>query len=241
MSNTTKPKTQSAGNHDFAGFPAAGPRFLADLEQNNDRAWFSQHKALYQEELKVPAERFASLMAEELKGLLKRPVREKIFRIHRDLRFSKDKRPYNSHLRMAFFEESGDQPPDVQQPDFGFYLSIEPRTAVLGGGSFAFDKALLAAYRDAVSSDGEGSRIAALVDALVAQGYRLNEPELKRVPSGFDKDHPRASLLRRKGLALWRDLPDHKIISSPKAVANCLEVFAELLPLRRLIAELSSR
>lgn len=236
MSKTSQPKTNRPSAKDFAGFPATGLRFLADLERNNDRTWFAQRKTLYQKELKAPAERFATLVAEGLEALLDRPVREKIFRIHRDLRFLKDKRPYNSHLRMAFFEETGDQP-----PAFGFYLSIEPRTTVLGGGSFAFPKGLLVAYRDAVSADDEGDEIAALVDGLVARGYRLNEPELKRVPSGFAQTHPRVALLRRKSLALWRDLPDHKAVSGPDAVATCLGIFAELLPLRRLIAELSDR
>jgi len=229
----------------FAGFPKEGLRFLADLERNNDRAWFEQHKALYREKLKAPAERFAAAVGKELEALLDRPVRAKTFRIHRDLRFSKDKQPYSCNVRMAFFDDGpGAAVPRItgdQAPDFGFYLSLEPRTVILGAGSFGFSKALLASYRAALAADPGGSEIAALIDGLVAKGYRLNEPELKRVPTGIDPAHPRAELLRRKSLALWRDLPDHSAVSGSSAVATCVGVFAELLPLHRLILALTSR
>ena len=213
----------------FEGFPEAGIAFLRDLAANNDRAWFKQNQAVYKNSLEGPGRRFLSAMEAELMRRFSEPFTGKVFRLHRDLRFSKDKTPYNCHLRMAFFPEAG------MTQGLGFYFSLETTALILGGGAMGFSKSGLSAFRQAVSEDSGGKEIAALVDALVTKGFRLEAPELKRVPAGFDADSPREALLRRKSLTLWRDLEGHDVLDDRAAVAYCAEVFAQLHPLCSLL------
>ena len=216
----------------FVGFPDAGIRFLKDLTVNNNRAWFEQNRALYKSALETPAKVFLAAMEAELKRCFGGCFKGKIFRLHRDLRFSKDKTPYNPHLRMAFF--SADGVPEGQ----GFYLSLEADHLVLGGGAMGFSKSGLEAFRQAVLDDAKGAQLEALLKALTADGFRLEAPELKRVPAGFDKDHPRQPLLRRKSLTLWRDISGHDAIKSEEAVAFCAGVFEDLQPLHSFLGDL---
>ena len=91
----------------FQGFPKEGLKFLASLKRNNRREWFTQHKSLYQEAVEAPAKAFAFEMEEHLATLTKRPMSGKVFRISRDVRFRKDKTPYNTHVHMSFFCADG--------------------------------------------------------------------------------------------------------------------------------------
>src|SRR4051794_41802538 len=91
----------------FPGFPPAAQAFLAGLREHNDRDWFNAHKATYESAVKGPAEALLAYLEPELAALTGGPVSGKIFRIHRDVRFSKDKRPYNAHLHIAFPARGG--------------------------------------------------------------------------------------------------------------------------------------
>ena len=95
----------------------------------------------------------------------------------------------------------------------------------------AFDKAQLEAWRKRVDSDG--NRIAGMLDRLVADGYRLDEPELKRIPPPYDKDHPHGALLRRKGCALWADVSGR---GSP--LDRVMAAFKELMPVYELLRQM---
>lgn len=213
----------------FGGFPEAGIAFLRDLAANNDRAWFAKHRDLYKRALEGPGKNFCAAMEAALTRRFNRPFKGKIFRLHRDLRFSHDKTPYNTHLRMAFFPQTD------ASPGFGFYFSLEVERVILGGGVMGFPKAALEAYRQSVAEDESGAQLERLLAALVAAGFRLDAPELKRLPSGIAKDHPREALLRRKSLTLWRDLSGHRFITDSKTIEFCADVFAELQPLNELL------
>lgn len=216
----------------FNGFPEAGISFLQDLAANNNRGWFEANRKLYKAALEAPGKEFLAVMETDLTRHFDMPFKGKIFRLHRDLRFSKDKTPYNTHLRMAFF------PQDSTKEGLGFYFSLEAEGLILGGGVMGFSKPDLSAFRQAVVEDRSGTQIEDLLTALTADGFRLSEPELKRVPAGFDRDHPREALLRRKSLTLWRDLPDGKVVTDGQASAFCLGVFLELRPVFEVLKDL---
>ncbi len=213
----------------FDGFPAGGIIFLQELLENNSRPWFAQNRARYKEALEAPAKLFLNEMEQELMRCFGGAFTGKIFRLHRDLRFSKDKTPYNSHLRMAFF------PDGHARAGQGFYFSLEPEGFVLGGGAMGFSPSGLERFRHQLLDQTQGPAIDSLVSGLVQNGYRLEPSELKRVPAGFDKDHPRAALLRRKSLTLWRDFTGHQGLIGRGAVGFCMKVFQELHPLLRLL------
>ncbi len=195
--------------------------FLAQLAANNTRAWFTEHKTQYEADLKTPA----TLLMEQFAHQIGQGTGTKLFRPQRDVRFSKDKTPYHTHLHMLW-SLPGDGALKV-----GFFFGVSPDYVSVGGGAMSFDKAALTAWRKAADSD-TGAELAALLDQYRSQGYRIDEPELKRVPAPFDKDHPQGTLLRRKSITVWQDLPQASF-SAPQAALS--ETYQALSPLLRLL------
>ena len=182
----------------FAQLIPEAKTFLAELTENNSREWFHASKARYDAQLKTPSKLLQDQLSASLKKSTGFAVSTKLFRPQRDIRFSKDKTPYHTHLHMFW---------QVQGPlDFGLFLGISPSYCKIGGGVMSFDKDQLQSWRDNLNSE-QGPEIATALDRQEQQGFTAEEPELKRVPSAYDKDHPQADLLRRKSLTLWRELP----------------------------------
>lgn len=206
--------------------------FLKDLQANNDRDWFAEHKPRYQADVEAPAKFFADIMAQELEGLTGRTQKAKIFRIYRDVRFSKDKRPYNAHVHISFVPDGIADPP-------AWLFGFAPHYFTLGCGVFALEKEKLAAFRARVTASAEsGQVIADLLSEQERLGGRISEPELKRVPSGLPKDHPHATLLRHKSLAVWRDQASIEAVTKQDLIQNCLKQFADLKPVYDLLLSL---
>lgn len=205
-------------------FPEETLRFLGDLRRNNDRGWFAARKTVFERAVKQPSEMFRDLMVDELARARGQTHTAKIFRIHRDVRFAKDKTPYNTHIHISFFAE----PSHGLEP--AWFFGLDPDSLSLGVGNFAFDKGGLRGFRDRVGGD-DGKDLTILLSRLVGDGARVGEPELKRVPTGFDPDHPRADLLRRKGLSAWIDLAGPGVATEPGFIAECSRVFARFRPL----------
>jgi len=208
----------------FSGFPKEAVKFLSDLKANNSRDWFTANKATYESAIKGPAAEFCEAMSGKLEKSTGAPCKSKVFRIHRDLRFSKDKTPYNAHLHISFTPETGLASPPC------WFFGLEPERIVVGAGTFGFDKQALEAYRERIDGP-DGKKLVKLFEKLAGQGARTGEPDLKRVPSGYAQNHPHADLLRRKGLSAWLDMEDTKTASSPDFVATCQAKFKTLRPL----------
>lgn len=208
----------------FKAFPKSSVQFLRDLKANNTRDWFKANKAMYEDALKTPARAFADTMAGDLGALTGVSHTAKIFRIHRDLRFSKDKRPYNAHLHISFMPDM-----DVPAPPQWFF-ALETDRLVFGTGIFAFEKPALEAFRERISGP-DGKTLETLLRKLQAKTVRLRDPDLKRVPAGYPKDHPRAELLKHKGLTAWTDIADPEAGSKPQFMKTCAREFSRLKPL----------
>ena len=214
----------------FDHFSADALRFLAELKANNTKVWFAENKATYEAQLKGPGKQFAADMAMALRRLTGQDHGSKIFRIHRDVRFSKDKTPYNAHLHIAFAPNC----PSGQPPMWFFGLS--PEKLSLGCGVFQYDKDALVAFRTAMAGP-KGAELIGLTANLRDSNIRIEEPELKRVPSGFDKDHPHGEALRRKGFAAWIDMGDPVFATQPDLVNRTVAELGRLEPVFRLLSE----
>ncbi len=205
----------------FAGFSPAALNFLRDLKAHNTREWFGAQRTVYEAEIKRPALEFADTLAERVARLTGTPHSPKLFRVHRDVRFSKDKTPYNAHVRISLAPE-GPEP----APMWFFGLGVAQLS--VGVGLFEFGKALLPGYRAEVMA--RGPEIDDLLEGLMAEGARVDPPELKRVPHGFPADHPQAELLRHKGLSVWRDYGNPQVASDPDLVEIVMRDYLKLLP-----------
>ena len=211
----------------FTAFHDRAAAFYGELAANNARDWFEPRKAAWKADVEAPAKLFAELMAEEVSRLTGAGHAPKLFRIHRDVRFSKDKSPYKTALAMTW----GTGDPDPLVPVF--YMAIEPARTLVACGAPGFDKEALARWRALVDARGDD-----LAEAIAATGADLLDigPEpLKRVPKPYAPDHPHGDLLRRKGLAVGRPLPDGWRARGGLLDAT-VEAVEALLPFRTFMA-----
>ena len=191
-------------------------KFLRALKQNNSRDWFNDNKAWYEAAWKAPANAFIDAMCFRLQAETNTPHSAKLFRIHRDIRFSKDKTPYNTHLHILFQREGSKA---------GLFFGLQIENLVLGSGMMGFDKTQLDAYREAVAG-ASGKTLERNLAALVENGGRMNKPDLARVPKPYTKDHSRSDLLRRKSLTVWYDIPDSQQVEQADFLDVCSAQFA---------------
>lgn len=183
----------------FAALIPDARRFLSDLARNNSRDWFAAHKPDYDAALKAPATLLMDQIAHDLSRDPGWTVRPKLFRAHRDVRFSKDKTPYHTHLHMLWVIQG-------RGVETGLFFGISPDYVKAGGGVMAFDKEALMRWRAFVDAP-TGATFETLCADLARDGLTPDAPALKRVPPTYDKNHPRGDLLKRKGMTLWRDIP----------------------------------
>jgi uncharacterized protein (TIGR02453 family) len=206
----------------FLGFPDT-QAFLRDLEAHNDRTWFNANKARYERAYKEPAEAFMAELRPRVAKLVERPVAARVFRIHRDTRFSKDKTPYHTYLRISFHPEIS---PGEPRRRGGFFFGLVASQVVVGVGAFDFGPEDLDRYRRAIADDASGGELA---DILARLGTgQIHEPALKRVPAPYPADHPRGELLRRQELNGFRDLDDPALVGSPELADWAMAQFEEL-------------
>ncbi|MBI2421227.1 MAG: DUF2461 domain-containing protein [Candidatus Hydrogenedentes bacterium] len=214
----------------FDGFPKEGLKFLADLKRNNRREWFEAHKVQYKQVLEGPAKALLETLLPGLEALAGEALHGKIFRIHRDIRFSTDKSPYNAHVRIAFHCSGISQANCGQKP--AFFFSLEPDKVIVGAGSMEFPKMALDRYRNAVVADASGRLLEKILAKCTSKnGFRIEAAELKRVPAGLDAAHPRAELLKHKSLTVWHEESPGTVHESQKCAKHLLEQYKAMQPL----------
>ena len=215
------------------GFSSEGLGFLRTLAANNDRDWFNAHKADYKAQVEGPAKHFAASVAAGLTAMTGDALSHKVFRIYRDVRFSKDKTPYNTHVRIGWFAEGAGA---IKR---GFFFSLETDKTVFGAGSMDFGKEGLEIYRKAIIDEAKGAAVVSLLSKLGKGGASLHDAELKRVPREYDADHPRAALRRRKSLAAWLESGPEDFVQANDGPATALSSFERLMPLYDWLRDLA--
>ena len=170
--------------------------FLAELKRHNDRDWFKEHRDWYERSL----DNFKIFIQEiriRLDGV-DSIEKTKIYRIYRDIRFSKDKTPYKTHF-AANFKRAG----KIRRG--GFYVQISPEKVIVAGGFWGPNKDDLRFMREGIMADASNFR-QALGDKEVKKRFgQLKGDELKTAPRGYDRDHPDMDLIRKKQYLLVRE------------------------------------
>ena len=181
----------------------AAVAFFSELKDNNSKDWFDPRKDHYKSEIQKPAELLADLIAEDLSRVMGRTYAPKVFRIYRDVRFSKDKTPLNAHLHVMWADKGADGPSPA------FFFGLSPDYFITGAGLMSLQGASLTRFREHV--DAKGDAIQAALDHAAAAGVTMSDwgPDpLKRVPKPFEADHPHAEMLKRKAFAVHAPMPD---------------------------------
>jgi uncharacterized protein (TIGR02453 family) len=225
----------------FRGFDRALFRFLRALRRNNRRPWFEAHRDEYEQLARRPMRAFVeecdtrlALIAPELVG----DPRRSMFRIHRDIRFSRDKSPYKTHIACWFYHaDAGRGVGRDAHGGAGFYVHIEPRRSMIGGGIWMPPRAELAAIRTALAErHGAFRRIVHAPAFRRRFGSLDDEAMLRRVPRGFAADHPAGEWLRYQSFTAGRMLSDREVLDP--ALAARLE--RDLVVLRPLVRWLNT-
>lgn len=171
-------------------------QFLVELKFNNERAWFLEQKPRYEAVLKKPAEAFLEAAGARLKKRMPQDSEAKLFRIYRDIRFSKDKTPYKSHVAMSFHHRAARD--SVRAP--GFYLHLEPGESYLAGGYWSPEVADLKKIRTAILKHPAAWK--------AFSKWNLWGDSYQRPPKGIDPKHPLIADLSRKHFMTWIDYKD---------------------------------
>jgi len=174
-------------------------KFFCDLKKNNDREWFEANKQRYEDDVRTPLLAFIDDFAEPLYKISPhfradaRKVGGSLFRIFRDVRFSKDKSPYKTQAGVHFRHENAK---DAYAP--GFYLHLEPGEVFISAGIWHPETAVARQIRAAILEHPDRWKKAMKSAAFTKYGYSLAGESLKRPPAGVEKDHPLLDDLKRK-------------------------------------------
>lgn len=223
--------------HTFEGFPKDARRFLRALAKNNRREWFTENKGRYLTSvvepmcafiaaMQAPMDRFADAFVVD-----PRPHRGSMFRIYRDVRFSKDKRPYKEYASCQFRHRGGK---DVHAP--GFYVHVAPDEVFFGGGLWMPPSAPLRAIRETIVSDADVWRSVTRSAAFRRRFGGIQGDSLKRAPKGFDVDHPLIEDLRRKSFFAMEAV-EASAIESPDFAKTVAKSFKALAPFMEFLCD----
>ena len=216
----------------FAGMPDEGLAFLEDLEERNTKEFFDAHKAVFREQVQAP---FAALV-EAAAARLRRDVpgagTPKLFRIYRDLRFSKDKTPYKTSMSASV--PSRDPPSgDGAGVATGFYVNVGPAGLYAASGLYHADRADLLRVRAAIAEDSSGKELEAIFAEAAGKGLEPWLDPLQRMPKPWPADHPRAHLLKARSLVLNRQHERAGWLQTAELLDHLLADWKAMIPFNR--------
>ncbi|HVH71217.1 MAG TPA: DUF2461 domain-containing protein [Candidatus Dormibacteraeota bacterium] len=211
----------------FPGFPPEALQFFRGLARNNKRDWFLPRKPLFEERVKKPMRQLVdalNLALHDFAPEYETDPDQAIFRIYRDIRFSKDKKPYKEHIAATFHRRGA-----MTHGQGGYYVAISHKEVAVGGGVYAPDPAQLLAIRQRIAERHDEFRRILAARPLPKLLGNLEGAQLSRVPRGFPADHPGADLLRFRYYILYKELPP-SLATSPLLYKAIVERFRVMVP-----------
>jgi len=194
----------------FRGWKVEALEFFEGLEADNTKSYWQANKHVYETLVRAPMEELLSELGPTY-------GEGRIFRPYRDIRFSADKSPYKTNIAATIGEG---------------YVSLSAEALGVGTGMYQLAPDQLERFRGAVADDGTGKRLQTIVAAARKSGHEITAHDiLKTVPKGFPKDHPRADLLRYKGLITWKEWPTGAWLGTAKAKDRIVQFLDASKPL----------
>ncbi len=218
-------------------FTPASLAFLRGLARHNNKPWFEAQRESYEQDVRDPMRALIEEMdvrlarfAPEITGDPKRSM----FRINRDIRFSKDKSPYKTHAACWFRHQGASHKVggEADEGSAGLYFHLQPRKSFVGAGIWMPPRPALNKIRDAIAEDAKGfARV--VEDPRSGRFGGLDDGAmLKRMPRGFAEDHPAAKWLRYQSFTIGRLLTDKQVLG-PGLVTVLVGDFTLMMPLVR--------
>ncbi len=216
----------------FQGFADTSGRFFQALARKNDREWFQEHKSEYETGWQAPMK----LLLHDVSAAIDKTYEyceldePKVFRIFRDVRFSKDKTPYKTHI--GGFIPLLRRGKKVTDLPMALYFHVSPKETFGAAGHYMMEADSLERFRAAVADKKRGSELERILARLAKKGFQPDSHDtLKRVPKGYDADHPRADMLKRKGLVVTFPKLPRSLLASPKLTRWVVDACKTTAPL----------
>jgi uncharacterized protein (TIGR02453 family) len=219
-------------------FPQSTIKFLTALSKNNNKEWFEKNRVRYDFELLHPAMQFVIDLGEKLSELSPNiyaipKIDKSIFRLYRDVRFSKNKAPFKTNLGLYFWEGRG-----KKMECSGFYFHIEPKLFFLGVGMYQFTKDQLIKYRENVSNPAKGKELSDLIKKLLKnKKYQLGGKTYKKTPCGIDPEYAYNELLLHSGFYLYYESKDFSELTKKDPVSFSFKTFKEMYSIHKWFVE----
>jgi uncharacterized protein (TIGR02453 family) len=223
-------------------FPPGALTFLRQLARHNEKGWFEANRARYERDLRAPLLALVEEVDARLGDVAPEIVgdrRRSVFRIHRDVRFAKDKSPYKTNAAVWFYHRDvprargGDTAGGNVHGGAGFYFQLAPGECFAGGGIWMPPRPALAAVRDRLAARQlEWEAIVGAPSFRRRFGALDEEAMLTRVPRGFAPDHPAARWLRYQSFTAGRPTTEAEA-TGPTLADRLVKDFAVLLPMIR--------
>jgi uncharacterized protein (TIGR02453 family) len=198
----------------FTGWPMAAVDFYDGLEEDNSKAYWTKHKSEYDVAVRAPMDALLADVAAEFGA-------GKVFRPYRDVRFSKDKAPYKTHIGGLVRDDDGR----------AFYVQLSAAGLLAGAGSYHLEPAQIERARRAIDDEVTGAELERVVTSLEGKGLRFGGEAVATAPRGYPRDHPRIRLLRQKAFYMWREWPAEPWLATPKAKDRVVQTWRESRPL----------
>lgn len=182
--------------------------FLRDLKKNNNRDWFTENKERYEQEHAQIIDFADALLAKmnEHDQIETASGKKSLFRIYRDVRFSKDKSPYKTHWSGGFTRAT-------KSLRGGYYFHVQPDgESFIGGGFWGPNKEDLQRIREEIATDASELREILTAPTFTSNFGEMRGEQLKTAPKGFDKEHPDVDLLRYKQFIFGRNFSDAEVL-----------------------------
>ncbi len=225
----------------FSGFKGA-LEFLASIRKNNNKEWFEAHRSEYDRLILEPSKLFASEMGEHLMALeptvsFEPKINKSLFKIYRDIRrMGENKEPLKSRIGFIF-PQSGWSGCRLQKSSF--YMHFSPDELFVAVGVRWFNKPMLDAYREYIADDEHRSKLASVLESLEKKGYATIGKEYKRYPKGFSEDLSHAHLALHKAMASSIILDAKMVEDGDLLVKTLYEHYEAMLPLQRIVYDVS--
>jgi len=219
----------------FNGFSKKGTKFLKDLSQNNTKVWFENHRHIWEDEIRTPTENFVEEMGETLQILVssinyKAKVGGSLFRIYRDIRFSKDKTPMKTKIGLLFWQGI-----NHRMQSSSFYMHFDENEYFIATGIRNFKPPMLKTFREYIQDNNKREELKNIINKLIEKGYNIPEPKFIRYPKNCNSNDTNSNFYLFGSLYSYKSFKLNKKFYTFDIITQCFNIYNDMLPLQQWV------
>ena len=223
----------------FNGFKKETIKFLEDLSKNNSKEWFEVNRYIWEKYILEPNKAFVKDMGETLQILVPTingipKVSGSLFKIYRDVRFSKDKTPMKSKIGIIFWQGKLHR-----MQSSSFYIHYSKDSYFIASGIRAFKPQMLKIYRKYIQDENKRIELDKILNTLIQKGYKLPIQKYKRIPKEFNKDDNLVYLALYDRMFSYKEFKIDEMFYSQKLLDRCFEIYNDMFELQQWVYDMT--